>query len=456
VVPPGDEALWSHPPFAAEVADGIVYGRGACDMKGPLAAFAAAAIAFAQDQRPRFPARCRCSSPATRKARAVNGTAKVLGWLAEHDQVPDHCVVGEPTSTTALGDTVKIGRRGSMHFAVTATGTQGHTAYPHLADNPVPKLARLIDRLASEPGSMTGTEHFEPSTLAVTTFDVANPAHNVIPATARARFNIRFNSAPRGDSLKAWVKQHCERCARRSVAAFTVTASRECRLLPHRAGAAGRGRLFGGGAPHRARPAHHLRRHLGCPLRQGLLPGGRAWAHQRHHPPGRRAPRGWRTGGPDPHLPSGPGKLLRPVVVMIVNWLEEVRRSLIGSWLLLIRDTEGYRHFSQTEAGFWRSFSAIVIIAPLYLYAGTVHVELPNEPASPSRRPLAAAMVGLVLQWIGWPLAMVPVSRLAGLAHAYARYIIAYNWSSVLVVAVLMPPLMLLDLGLVGPGFAVT
>jgi hypothetical protein len=141
---------------------------------------------------------------------------------------------------------------------------------------------------------------------------------------------------------------------------------------------------------------------------------------------------------------------------MIVNWLEEVRRSLIGSWLLLIRDTEGYRHFSQTEAGFWRSFSAIVIIAPLYLYAGTVHVELPNEASQATPPAPAAAMVGLVLQWIGWPLVMVLVTRLAGLAHAYARYIIAYNWSSVLVVAVLMPPLILLDVGLVGPGMAVT
>jgi hypothetical protein len=136
-----------------------------------------------------------------------------------------------------------------------------------------------------------------------------------------------------------------------------------------------------------------------------------------------------------------------------MSWFEEATRSLYGSWLLLIRDTEGYRHFSQTEAGFWRSFSAILIIAPLYLYAGTVQIQLPDEPAleAPS---LAAAMVGLVLQWIGWPLAMVPIARWLGLARAYARYIIAYNWSSVLVVAVMVPPLMLLDIGLIGPGFA--
>lgn len=136
-----------------------------------------------------------------------------------------------------------------------------------------------------------------------------------------------------------------------------------------------------------------------------------------------------------------------------MNWIDEANRSLYASWLLLIRETEGYRHFSQTEAGFWRSFSAILIIAPLYLYAGTVQIQLPDEPApvSPS---LAVAMVGLVLQWIGWPLAMVPIARWLGLAHAYARYIIAYNWSSVLVVAVMVPPLMLLDIGVIGPGFA--
>ena len=136
-----------------------------------------------------------------------------------------------------------------------------------------------------------------------------------------------------------------------------------------------------------------------------------------------------------------------------MNWFEEASRSLYASWLLLIRDTEGYRYFSQTEAGFWRSFSAIVIIAPLYLYAGTVQIQLPDEPV-PESPSLAAALVGLVLQWIGWPLAMVPIARWLGLARSYARYIIAYNWSSVLVVAVVVPPLMLLDIGLIGAGFA--
>ena len=136
-----------------------------------------------------------------------------------------------------------------------------------------------------------------------------------------------------------------------------------------------------------------------------------------------------------------------------MSWLEEASRSLYGSWLLLMRNIDGYRHFAQSEQGFWRSFSAILLIAPLYLYATTVQVELPDEAAveAPS---LAAAMAGLVLQWVGWPLVMVLVARLAGLQRSYARYIIAYNWTSVLVIAVMTPPLLLLDLGLIEPELA--
>jgi succinyl-diaminopimelate desuccinylase len=224
VVPPGDDALWSHPPFAAEVADGLVYGRGASDMKGSLAAFAAAAVAFAGERGPAFSGSVSLLVTCDEEGPGVNGTVKVLGWLAENDLVPDHCLVGEPTSGGVLGDTVKIGRRGSVHFTVTVTGSQGHTAYPQFADNPVPKLARLIDRVASARLD-EGTEHFEPSTLAVTSFDVANPAHNVIPATARARFNIRFNSLHSAQSLEDWVRQQCRAVAAEMGGSFAVTAA---------------------------------------------------------------------------------------------------------------------------------------------------------------------------------------------------------------------------------------
>lgn len=137
-----------------------------------------------------------------------------------------------------------------------------------------------------------------------------------------------------------------------------------------------------------------------------------------------------------------------------MNWLDEVRASLYGSWLLLIRDPDALRHFNTTEAGFWRSFSAIIPIAPLYLYAASVQMVLPETPA-PAEPSQVMLMIGLVLQWIGWPLALAFIARVAGLAQSYARYIIAYNWSSVLVILAMLPPLMLLDLGAVGPGAAV-
>ncbi|HSM19299.1 MAG TPA: succinyl-diaminopimelate desuccinylase [Hyphomicrobiales bacterium] len=229
VVPPGDDALWSHPPFAAEIADGMVYGRGACDMKGSLAAFAAAAIGFLEERGLEFSGSVSMLVTCDEEGPGVNGTVKVLEWLANNDLVPDHCLVGEPTSTEALGDVMKIGRRGAVQFTVTATGSQGHTAYPQFADNPVPKLARLIDRLASARLD-GGTEHFEPSTLAVTSFDVGNPATNVIPASARARFNIRFNSLHTAESLKHWVDRHCEAVAAEVGGRFTVATPRssEC------------------------------------------------------------------------------------------------------------------------------------------------------------------------------------------------------------------------------------
>ena len=224
VVPPGEEDLWSHPPFDGDVADAMVYGRGASDMKGSLAAFAAAAIGFSAGQGDDFPGSLSLLVTCDEEGPAINGTVKVLRWLAENDLVPDHCLVGEPTSGESLGDTVKIGRRGSVHFQVTATGTQGHTAYPQFADNPVPKLARLIDRIASQPLD-SGTEHFEPSSLAVTSFDVGNPISNVIPAAASARFNIRFNSLHTADSLKDWVKQQCDAVSAELGGSFTVTAA---------------------------------------------------------------------------------------------------------------------------------------------------------------------------------------------------------------------------------------
>ncbi|HEY2445861.1 MAG TPA: succinyl-diaminopimelate desuccinylase [Rhizomicrobium sp.] len=191
VVPPGDTTLWRADPFAAEIREGVLYGRGAADMKSAIAAFASAAAQHAKKMR-----RGSISLLITgdEEGPAVNGTIKVLEWLAAKGERIDHCVVGEPTARSHAGDTIKIGRRGSLRAEIAVKGIQGHTAYPHNALNPIPVLAAIVSKLAGEPLDL-GTAHFEPSTLVFTTFDVGNPATNVSPAVARAAASIRFNDS---------------------------------------------------------------------------------------------------------------------------------------------------------------------------------------------------------------------------------------------------------------------
>jgi succinyl-diaminopimelate desuccinylase len=208
VVPQGDESIWSHPPFAADIRDGIMYGRGTTDMKGSVAAFAAAACDFVREN-PRFKGSISFLITNDEEGPAINGTVKVLEWMKDNGHVPDHCLVGEPSCADALGDTIKIGRRGSLSCIVTVEGKQGHAAYPHKADNPIPKLARLVERLSAKPLD-NGNQHFDPSTLAFTSFDVGNPAGNVIPSKAVLKFNIRYSTEQSFDSLKALVNGHVE------------------------------------------------------------------------------------------------------------------------------------------------------------------------------------------------------------------------------------------------------
>ena len=221
VVPPGDEASWTIPPFAGEVVDGVIYGRGACDMKGSVAAFAAAAVEFATSCNGQLPGSISMLITGDEEGPAINGTVKVLDWMKTNGQIPDHAVVGEPTCPEELGDTIKVGRRGSIHFEITVTGVQGHSAYPHKADNPIPKLARLIDQVTSKELDQ-GAENFDPSTLSVSTFDVGNPANNVIPEKAVARFNVRYNSVHTADSLTRWVHAACDEVAREMGGRFDV------------------------------------------------------------------------------------------------------------------------------------------------------------------------------------------------------------------------------------------
>lgn len=229
VVPSGDEASWTVPPFTGEIVDGVIYGRGACDMKGSVAAFAAAAIDFSTDCTGNLPGSISLLITGDEEGPAINGTVKVLEWMKANGQVPDHAVVGEPTCPEELGDTIKVGRRGSIHFEVTVTGVQGHSAYPHKADNPIPKLSRLVDRMTSATLD-EGAEHFEPSTLSVSTFDVGNPANNVIPEKAVARLNVRYNTEHTADSLTRWVHAACDEVARDMGGRFDIKTveSAEC------------------------------------------------------------------------------------------------------------------------------------------------------------------------------------------------------------------------------------
>ncbi|MBZ6377661.1 succinyl-diaminopimelate desuccinylase [Pacificimonas flava] len=201
VVPPGAEDGWSAPPFEARVENGILIGRGANDMKTAIAAFAAAASAAdTGDGSLSFVITGDEEGPAT------FGTKALLSWMEAEKQIPDHCLVGEPTSRERFGDMVKIGRRGSVNIWIEVNGAQGHVAYPHMADNPITHLVEILSRLKARVLD-EGNEWFQPSNLEVTDLEVGNPAHNVIPAQARARLNIRFNDGHRGADLAAWVEE---------------------------------------------------------------------------------------------------------------------------------------------------------------------------------------------------------------------------------------------------------
>ena len=203
VVPTGDRAVWTRDPFAAVVEDGVLYGRGASDMKGAIAAFVAAAARFGA-------AGAGAGSlslliTGDEEGPAVNGTRKVLDWLAERGETLDACLVGEPTNPEELGEMVKIGRRGSLNGTLRVAGRQGHVAYPALADNPLPRLVALLNALLA----LTldeGTDHFQPSRLELTSIDVGNEATNVIPGAAVVRFNVRFNDRHTGASLERAIR----------------------------------------------------------------------------------------------------------------------------------------------------------------------------------------------------------------------------------------------------------
>jgi succinyl-diaminopimelate desuccinylase len=223
VVPPGDAKAWTKPPFDAEIHGDLLYGRGAVDMKGAIACFIAA---VARHLAAGGSIRGSISILITgdEEGPSINGTAKMLETLAARGEKLDACVVGEPSNPDALGDEIKIGRRGSLNGELVVHGKQGHAAYPRKAENPVPKLARLIDRLSSHPLDH-GTPDFEPSSLQVTVISAPNTATNVIPSEARAKFNIRYNDQWRRPALEEWVRLQLDAGADRVAARYDVAFS---------------------------------------------------------------------------------------------------------------------------------------------------------------------------------------------------------------------------------------
>ena len=220
VVPTGDPALWRFDPFSAELAEGRLWGRGACDMKSGVAAFAAAACDFVQN----------CPSDGAvvltitgdEEGSATDGTRAILDWMAQQGERMSHCIVGEPTCPNVMGEMIKHGRRGSMNVTIEARGAQGHAAYPHRAKNPLPALVSLLDHLAGHPLD-AGNANFDASTLALTSIDTGNPATNVIPASSRAQLNIRFNDLHSGESLTRWVRTQADRISTQTGISFDLT-----------------------------------------------------------------------------------------------------------------------------------------------------------------------------------------------------------------------------------------
>jgi succinyl-diaminopimelate desuccinylase len=215
VVPPGEG--WRHAPFQGVIENGTLYGRGAADMKSAIAAFVAAAARVGKVN-----GSISLLITGDEEGVGLDGTQKVLGWLKENGEKLDHCLVGEPTATARAGDTIKIGRRGSLNVELTAAGIQGHVGYPARAKNPIPPLALLVTRLSARRLD-DGSAHFDPSTLCFTTIDVGNPATNVIPGEARAHLNIRFNDRHTPESLISWIEDEAAKVVTGTGAEISVT-----------------------------------------------------------------------------------------------------------------------------------------------------------------------------------------------------------------------------------------
>ena len=426
VVPAGDEGDWSRGPFAAEIADGVLYGRGASDMKGALAAFAAAAAGFLAGGAPRGSISLLITGD--EEGPAVNGTRKVLDWMAGRGETIDACLVGEPTNPESLGDMVKIGRRGSLSCTLTVEGAQGHVAYPHLADNPATRLVRMLAAAVAKPLD-SGTGHFQPSNLEITDLEIGNPAANVIPRARPRRVQPALQRQPHRREPAGMAARNI-RFRRRPRSPLHARPSPDRRGVPHPAGGVERHhrRRRGGGDRAAARTEHHGR-HLGRALHQGRVPGGRIRPGRADHAPHRRMRGGGRPAPAGGDLPRRARPLFRLV--------KGIAASLRGALRLAARDPRGLEYLDLSIAGFWRSFLAAAVALPLFLVErraaqGVVAALDPGRETPP----LAAE---LTVYALGWPLAalvLLGLCWLLGKTDRFAVLVIALNWLSVLTMGI--------------------
>ena len=313
VVPVGDLSSWTIGPFSAELSGGYLFGRGAADMKGAIAAFTDAVARFLAKRGRDFGGSISLLITGDEEGPAVNGTVKMLKRLAERGETIDACVVGEPTSSKRFGDMMKIGRRGSMTVDMVVRGVQGHVAYPERLDNAIHRLSALIEALVREPIDK-GSTHFQPTSLQFTTVDVGNKATNIAPGVVQARFNTRFNDLWTSKTLLAHLKERLERANAALGGNGTIELHGRGlgRIVLHAARAAQRagGRRHPRRRRRRARALDH-RRHLGRALHPQLLPGARVRAGRRDHAQGRREERGRRPQDADARLRDGARPLFR-------------------------------------------------------------------------------------------------------------------------------------------------
>ena len=311
VVPPGDAKAWSHAPFAGDIADGVLYGRGAVDMKGAIACKVAAALDHLAANGGKPKGSISFLITGDEEGVAVNGSPKLLKWAAARGEKFDHCVLGEPGNVNELGDTIKLGRRGSQNGVLVVTGKMGHVAYPHRADNPVRGLVKLMSALMDEPLDQ-GSHKFDPSNLEFTSIDIGNPTVNLIPGEARARFNIRFNDCHNYASLQALVEQRAAKAAGDKVQLADRLGAVERRRVLHRAEPVHRrGDRRGGRGDRPDAEAVDLGRHVGRALHQGLLPGGGVRPGRPDHARHRRARAGRGSADADHGVPENPRQLFR-------------------------------------------------------------------------------------------------------------------------------------------------